>query len=87
MSTGHYLALHSSATASTAIDVDDSPIVSPNMASRIDRKLDDGSAVTGRVMAFGDDTVGADTLCATRDGVYADYVPDRTCGMYIRTPR
>ena len=78
---GHYLALHSSDTAGDEIG-SDSPILSPNMAARIDRKLDDGSATTGTILAFGDGT--NPELCADDDGIYAEANTDLDCGLYIR---
>lgn len=86
VNTAHYFAIHSSNTAATEITVVDSPVLTPNMASRIDVKLDDGSAVTGRVLAFGESADG-DDQCARTNGVYTEANTDLTCGLYVRTPR
>lgn len=86
MTTGHYQALVGSATSAAAIDMLDSPAFTPNVAARIDLKLDDGSAVTGRIFAFGDDQDGP-TQCADIRGQYAEANADLLCGLYVRTPR
>lgn len=86
MSSGHYLALHSSATSADVISADNSIVLTPNLAARIDLKLDDGSAVTGRILAFGDRAAG-ETQCASVNGTFAESNNDLLCGLYIRTPR
>lgn len=77
---GHYLSLHSSVQAGAAVTGDaDSAILTPNMAARIDRKLDDGSATTGTIYSMGE---GTD--CAAENGTYAEATTDLVCGLYIR---
>lgn len=81
---GHYLALHSSVTAGdkidgTAVTGGDAQILTPNMAARIDRKLDDGSASTGTIFSMGNGEA-----CATDSGTYVEATTDLVCGLYIR---
>lgn len=77
---GHYLSLHSSVQAGAAVTGDaDSAILTPNMAARIDRKLDDGSATTGTIYSMGNDED-----CATEEGTYQEATTDLVCGLYIR---
>jgi prepilin-type N-terminal cleavage/methylation domain-containing protein len=72
---GHYLALNNNAGAAISAL---SATLSPNVAQRLDTKLDDGNGESGSVRAF-----SGDESCST-GGVYNETESDGRCGLYIR---
>ena len=82
---GHYLVLRSGATAAASA----SQLISPKTLGNIDRKLDDGSPVTGSVIATG---TKSGTGCSSDGASLTPAVPDayneslttNVCGMIVR---
>jgi prepilin-type N-terminal cleavage/methylation domain-containing protein len=61
--------------------------MTPAQAAQIDRKMDDGDAVTGSVMAggtFGAAATPAAGPCATAAGVYNETDTTKDCGQFYR---
>lgn len=83
--TGEYLALHGTAASAVGTAAADS-FLTPNLAARLDTKIDDGQPNTGTVQAAGAAAGGA-TSCA--DGgaitnVYNEALTQSTCSLYIQ---
>lgn len=81
LETGHYIV--SLVTPGNVAAVANNPLT-PAQASNIDRKLDDGSAITGTTRGVG--TVGAagGTNCALATGEYNGGDGSPNCGVYIK---
>lgn len=82
---GEYLALHGTAGAAVAGTAADS-FLTPNLAARVDTKIDDGQPNTGTVQAAGNAAGGA-TSCA--DGgaitnVYNEALTQAVCSLYLQ---
>lgn len=74
---GHYLILTS--VPQSAIG-DDSVLLTPNQAQRIDTKLDDGNGDDGSVRAYHNGTANA----CSNAGSYVEANTAQTCGLYVR---
>jgi prepilin-type N-terminal cleavage/methylation domain-containing protein len=82
---GTYLAVHGTAGARVAGAAADS-FLTPNLAARIDTKLDDSQPNTGTVLAAGA-AAASGTSCAsaaTAVGVYNEAVTNAVCSIYIQ---
>lgn len=80
---GHYLALKYNPGRSTAGGPLEGPVLTANIAARIDRKMDDGHPGKGEVRAAAGG-VGAPGDCA-EDGVYLEENGDLVeCALYFR---
>ncbi len=80
---GHYLALVSDPASGIQVT---STTMTPTIAQRLDKKLDDGKPNTGGVVAIGIALAGSQQ-CATSTaatGEYATTVGVQTCGAFIR---
>ncbi len=82
---GEYLALHGTAAAKVAGSAADS-FLTPNLATRIDTKIDDGQPNTGTVQAAGAAAASA-TSCAAGPAitdVYNEALTQAVCSLYIQ---
>jgi prepilin-type N-terminal cleavage/methylation domain-containing protein len=82
---GEYLSLHGTGCAATGGAAADS-FLTPNLATRIDTKIDDGTPNTGTVLAAGNAAAGA-TSCASATGatgVYNEAITKSVCSLYIQ---
>ncbi len=82
---GEYLSLHGTAGQATAGAAADS-FLTPNLATRIDTKIDDGQPNTGTVQAAGAAAASA-TSCAsgaTITSVYNEALTQAVCSLYLQ---
>lgn len=77
---GHYARWDSTTTAASAATTTN---LNPSQAARVDRKLDDGSAISGAVVALGTGGTAVGN-CASVAGVYNEADSSIGCGLYIR---
>lgn len=76
---GHWVRWDASTVAaSTAADV----VLTSSQAARVDRKMDDGGAASGSVIALG--VNGAVAGNCANAGVYNEAFGDVSCGLYVR---
>ena len=74
---GHYLVLTSVPQAAIS---NESVLMTPNQAQRIDTKLDDGNGDDGNVRAYHNGTANS----CSNAGTYVEANTAQTCGLYIR---
>jgi len=79
---GEYLALHGDAGKQVTDAATDS-FLTPNLAARIDTKIDDGQPNTGTVQAAAV-TAGDCASAATAAGVYNEAITKANCELYIQ---
>jgi prepilin-type N-terminal cleavage/methylation domain-containing protein len=82
---GEYLSLHGTAGAATAGSAADS-FLTPNLAARVDTKIDDGQPNTGTVQAAGA-AAASGTSCAsgaTVASVYNEALTQALCSLYLQ---
>lgn len=85
---GEYLALHGTANTVVGGTAADS-FLTPNLAARIDTKIDDGQPNSGTVLAAGNAAAAAAPAlscasAATAAGVYNESVSASVCSLYIQ---
>ena len=82
---GEYLALHGTAAVAVAGAAADS-FLTPNLAARIDTKIDDRQPNSGTVLAAGNAGAGAAGCASAVDatGVYNESLTKAVCSLYIQ---
>ena len=80
---GHYLSMRATGTTAIAASNANAPL-KPTQAARVDRKLDDGLAISGSVLGAGALAGAGAGNCATAAGIYNEALGSIECQLYAR---